>query len=161
MIEKIIDRISSYQFFNFFYPGIIFIAIMGYLLKKDFTELSIWHLLLFSYFVGMTLSRIGSLLIESPMIKWHILEKIEYFRLVNAEKNDPKVMLLLEICNTFRTLSATFFILTILMLMEGCLKLELNFSNKEIALCFFIAVLFLFSFIKQYQYVKSRTEFVS
>jgi len=158
MIEKIIDRISSYQFFNFFYPGAIFIGVMDYLLKKDLTELSIWYLLLCCYFLGMTFSRIGSLLIECPMIRWHIIEKIDYSKLVKAEKEDSKVMLLLEICNTFRTLSATFFVLTLLMLMEGCLNIELNFSNKEIALCFFIAVLFLLSFKKQYKYVKSRIE---
>lgn len=161
MIEKIIDRISSYQFFNFFYPGAIFIAIMDHLLKKDFAEYSIWHLLLFCYFLGMTFSRIGSLMIECPMTKWHIIEEINYPRLVKAEKKDSKVMLLQEICNTFRTLSATFFVLTILMLMEDCLGIGLEFTNKDIALCIFIAVLFLFSFKKQYKYVKSRIECIS
>lgn len=161
MIEKIIDRISSYQFFNFFYPGAIFIGVTDYLLEKDLTELYIGYLLLCCYFLGMTFSRIGSLMIECPMIKCNIIEKIEYCKLVKAEKKDSKVMLLLEICNTFRTLSATFFVLTILMLMEDCLNIGLNFSNKEIALCLFIAVLFLLSFKKQYKYVKSRIECIS
>lgn len=161
MIEKIIDKISSYQFFNFFYPGAIFIAIMGYLMKKDYTDFTIWHLLLSCYFLGMTFSRLGSLLIECPMVKCRFIEKIDYCKQIKAEKKDSKVMLLLEICNTFRTLSATFFVLTFLMLMENCLKIGLNFSNKEVAFCFFIAVLFLFSFKKQYMYVKNRVELIT
>lgn len=160
MLEKIIDRINSYQFFNFFYPGAIFIGVFDYLLTKDLKEFSIWYLLLFCYFIGMTFSRIGSLFIEEPMIKWHVIEEINYNRLVKAEEKDSKVMLLLEICNTFRTLSATFIILTLLMLLEDCLKLGLSFSNKEVGFCFLIAVLFLLSFRKQYNYVNKRVESV-
>ena len=129
-------------------------------MKDDFMEYSIWHLLLFSYFLGMTFSRIGSLLLEGIMIRWRMMEEINYPLLVKAELKDSKVMLLLEVCNTFRTLSAMFLVLTVLMLFEKCTKIGLAVSNLRIGGCFFLFVIFLLSFWKQYNYVRKRTEVV-
>ena len=133
---------------------------MDFLKEDDLLEYSIWYLLLFSYFLGMTFSRIGSLVLEGIMLEWKLMEEINYPLLVKAEQKDSKVMLLLEVCNTFRTLSAMFLVLTILMLSEKCTQIGLAVSNLKIGGCFFLFVIFLLSFRKQYNYVRKRTEVV-
>ena len=63
-MKEIIDKLSSYNIFNYLLPGVLFVAI-----AKNFTE---YNLILdndfigafFYYFIGMVISRFGSLIIE-------------------------------------------------------------------------------------------------
>lgn len=157
LFNSINERISSYQLFNFFYPGAIFLSILKYLHCDLIDSLSIWYFLLFSYFIGMTSSRIGSILIEDGLIKCRFIKKHNYEKQTQAEKVDSKVMLLLEICNTYRTLSAIFLILSILSVINCFFECNIWKSNYCWATIFFLLfILFLISFCKQYRYVEER-----
>lgn len=69
MIKELSEKISSYNLFNNLLPGILFVFII--------TELTDFDLILdnnfigafFYYFVGMIISRLGSLITE-PFLKW-------------------------------------------------------------------------------------------
>lgn len=159
LLKSINERISSYQLFNFLYPGAIFLGILKYLHCALVDSLSIWYFLLFSYFVGMTSSRIGSILIEDGLIKCGCIEKHDYKKQTQAEKADSKVMLLLEICNTYRTLSTMFLILSILSVINCYFECNIWKSNYCWTTIFFLLfILFLISFCKQYKYVEERIQ---
>lgn len=62
--RNVIEKISSYNLFNNFFPGIIF-----YYMVKEFTRFSLadgelLENLFIYYFVGMIISRIGSMFVE-------------------------------------------------------------------------------------------------
>lgn len=160
LLKSINERISSYQLFNFFYPGAIFLGILK-CLQCDFVDsLSIWYFLLFSYFVGMTSSRIGSIVIEDLFVYLKWIKKHDYKKQTEAEKKDPKVMLLLEICNTYRTLGAVFLVLTLIYLLNMLPCIEIFAKSSCLILLFMVSltVLFVFSFRKQYIYVEERIQ---
>ena len=159
LLKSINERISSYQLFNFFYPGAIFLSILKYL-QCDFVDsLSMWYFLLFSYFVEMTTSRIGSIVVEDLCVCFGCIKKHDYKKQTEAEKKDSKVMLLLEICNTYRTLSAMFAVLFVLSILNCLLGLNILKSDYCCGAIFFILfILFLVSFCKQYGYVEERIQ---
>ena len=178
LLKSINERISSYQLFNFFYPGAIFLGILK-CLQCDFVDsLSIWYFLLFSYFVGMTSSRIGSIVIEDLFVCLKWIKKHDYKKQTEAEKKDPKVMLLLEICNTYRTLGSVFLVLSLICLIlsikyliqvfcsfEDCSLFVDNLIKSPCPMFSFytlifilMTILFIFSFRKQYIYVEERIQ---
>ena len=68
IFEKIVDRISSYNLFNYALPGTIFVYTSKCLLNKNILVNSWIENFILCYFIGMILSRIGSLIIE-PLLK--------------------------------------------------------------------------------------------
>lgn len=78
LVKNIFEKLSSYQLFNFFYPGAIFILLIKYHGLDIMSEMSTGIFLLSSHFMGLTLSRIGSLIIEDSMIYSHFIEEFDY-----------------------------------------------------------------------------------
>ncbi len=159
LAKSIFEKLSSYQLFNFFYPGAIFIFLLRYSGIDVINVLSTGFFLLASHFVGLTLSRIGSLVIEDSMILFKFLCKFDYKKYAKAEKEDSKIQLLLEIANTYRTLSATFLMLTIFVLAIHFIPINTETSHCCLALIYFILfILFAVAFRKQYKYILERIE---
>ena len=86
-MEKVIEKISQYNLFNNLFPGTLFIIIINNMFNLDILEYNILIITVMSYFVGIVLSRIGSLIIE-PCIKIKCQSYKDY---LVAEKNDPMV----------------------------------------------------------------------
>lgn len=64
LTNNVIEKLSSYKIFNNLFPGIIFCAITGKITRIKIATGSAWENLFIYYFVGMILSRVGSILIE-------------------------------------------------------------------------------------------------
>ena len=159
LAKNIFEKLSSYQLFNFFYPGAIFIFLLKYSGFNFVDELPVGFLLLISHFLGLTFSRIGSLVIEDLMIKIELIHKLNYENYVKAEKVDSKVQLLLEITNMYRTLSAMFLVQTIVVLVIRFLHINNMSSHCCLALVYFLLfVLFALAFKKQYKYIEERVD---
>lgn len=67
-MESLIEKLSRYHILNNLIPGIIFICLLNILNIFVIDMDSITQLLFIGYFSGMTLSRIGSVIIE-PFLK--------------------------------------------------------------------------------------------
>lgn len=161
MFKELGEKISSYQLFNFFYPGAVFLFIIGYTHFTEMQKLPIGYFLLLSYFVGMILSRIGSLLIED-ILKWmNCIKKYNYDLLVQAELKDTKVNILLEVCNTYRTVASLFLVLFFYFLLSVWFKWEIRDIGILICIDFLCIFLFILSFIKQYNYVRKRVIYLN
>lgn len=65
--KNMVDKISSYNIFNNLFPGIIFCSIVERTTRFSVSTGEIWEKLFVYYFVGMIISRIGSILIEKAL----------------------------------------------------------------------------------------------
>ena len=67
-MEKIIEKMDSYNIFNYLLPGAIFDYMFEILFHMKLVQGNIVENLFVYYFLGMILSRIGSIIIE-PICK--------------------------------------------------------------------------------------------
>lgn len=156
-MESLLARISSYNLFNYFFPGIVFCFLL-----QQFTP---YHLLqenllvgaFVYYFVGMVVSRFGSLVVESLLRKTKFVVFADYAHFIDASSKDVKIDLLSEVNNTYRTLISAG---TLLLLAKLYSILEYNALFLEGLRVYLLAVLilavFLFSYRKQTSYIFKR-----
>ena len=158
-MKEVFEKISSYNIFNFLVPGILFVifskVFIGYnlFLQNDFMGAFLY------YFIGMIISRFGSLIIE-PFLKWSTFIKFaDYKRFVLASQKDEKIAVLSEVNNTYRTLLSLFILLLGLKAFRF-LKFRFAISDNctYFILIFLLLIMFLFSYRKQTNYITKRID---
>jgi hypothetical protein len=156
-MKDILDKISSYNLFNYLLPGILFIYISKYFTDFDFVQADTLIGAFFYYFIGMIVSRFGSLFIEPILKKVGFLKFADYKKYVSASKSDPKIELFSEINNTYRSLISVMVLLGILKLFNY-LKIVWSISNDTSILIAItlVLIMFLFSYRKQTNYITKR-----
>jgi hypothetical protein len=111
------------------------------------------------YFIGLVISRIGSLIIEPVLLKINLVKYSDYSDYLKASKEDQKIETLLEVNNTYRTIIAMFFSLA---LFKGFDVLAAKFSMLAsfgpYILGLFMMILFIWSFKKQSNYINKRVD---
>ncbi len=156
-MKEILSKISSYNLFNYLLPGVIFAIIASKTARYSFIQQDIVTGLFLYYFIGMVVSRFGSLVIEPLLKKLSFLQFANYKDFVVASKNDKKIELLSEVNNTYRTLCSLFTLLLLLKLYE---KIESYCSVLKDYNAFILTILllamFLLSYRKQTSYIAKR-----
>jgi hypothetical protein len=161
-MDKLLDKISSYNILNYLLPGILFSFFLDYFTNmKIMSQLkdNIFLSMFLFYFLGSVISRIGSLFIEPILEKFKFVQKSSYEDYIEAAKKDSKVEMLSEVNTMYRTFLSLSISLLICYLYEkisSCLNL-----NRETNFYIFIAIIFilyLFSYKKQTAYIKNRIE---
>jgi hypothetical protein len=156
-MKEVYDKLSSYNIFNYLFPGILFVVLskvfVGYnfILENNFLGAFLY------YFIGMVISRFGSIIIEPVLKKITFLKFEPYKNYVDACKKDTKIELLSEVNNTYRTLVS---MVLLLLLLKLYFFLDVKFRfTKDTAYLTFLALLllmFLFSYRKQTNYISKR-----
>lgn len=166
-ISKLLDKVSSYQLFNYLFPGIIFIEGIEYTTRIVYPSDNLVFRFFIYYIAGMILSRIGSLFIE-PIFKklcWVVYASYgNFLKALNGTedetiKPDLKLDVLVAENNTYRTLAATFFMMLIVYSFAQFEWFD-KFNNTSWSLYVYFAlliILFGLSFRKQTSFVRSRT----
>lgn len=159
-MKELIDKISSYNIFNYLLPGILFVVIAKYTLDYNFVQNDILLGSFLYYFIGLIISRFGSLVIERILIKIKFIQYSNYNDFIQAQKQDVKIDSLLEMNNMFRTLISMGVLLLILFLYK-LLSDKFTISNTASFIVFviFIVVLFLFSYKKQTEFIRKRVDY--
>jgi len=156
-MKELLSKLSSYNLFNYLFPGIIFAFLASEITRYSFIQEDIAVGAFLYYFIGLVVSRFGSLAIEPLLKRISFLKFANYKDFVVASKKDEKIELFSEVNNTYRTLCSLFSLLIILKLYE---KVELRFPFlKEwdaIILVVLLLVMFLFSYRKQTNYITKR-----
>ena len=156
-MNDLLSKLSSYNLFNYLLPGILFVVLAPAITHYSFLQRDIAIGVFVYYFIGMVVSRIGSIVME-PLLKWSsFLKFADYKDFVDASKKDPKIELLSEVNNTYRTLCSLFFLLIMLKLYEW---IESRFpvlrNWSALGLAGLLLVMFLFAYRKQTGYVTKR-----
>lgn len=152
-MEKIIDKISKYNIFNNLFPGVLFVIIINKIFNLNIFNYNIFIIIIISYFIGIVLSRIGSIIIEPVLFE----KKISYNDYIKAEKKDSKINELLQEKNMYRTLSALI-ICTIICEIFKIISKKIQFNNDILILVLLIILFFLFVIAskKQNKYIVDR-----
>lgn len=158
-MSDILDKLSSYNLFNYLLPGFVFSAIADALTSYKILQEDIIVGIFVYYFVGLIISRIGSLCVEPVLKKIGVVKFSSYVDYVEASKEDDLIEVLSEANNMYRTFCSLFFCLVILKIFQiisGAIPF-LETNAEEILVVFFL-VLFGFSYRKQTAYIKRRID---
>ena len=156
-MKELLDKLSSYNLFNYLLPGIIFAVLSEKLTSSSFIQQDIILGVFIYYFIGLVISRIGSLIIE-PFLKWtSFVHFAEYSEFLSASATDQKLDLLSEANNMYRTFCSLFLLILI---MKGYEEISMiyPFIDKWKSIILLIGLLFLFllSYRKQTKYITQR-----
>ena len=157
-MKDLLDKLSSYNIFNYLLPGTIFVGLGAQLTSYSLIQENILIGLFLYYFIGLIISRLGSLILEPLFEKF--VKFATYEDYVKASKLDPKIEIFSEQNNMYRSLcilSIALILLKIYDLIWGSQSLD----NVAIIFIFLIGllVLFLFSYKKQTEkYVVKRVK---
>lgn len=156
-MKTFIDKLSSYNLFNYLFPGIIFAVISEKITPYSFLQDDIVVGIFVYYFIGLIVSRFGSLVAEPILIKVKFLKFATYDDYVKVSQKDSKVELLSEVNNMYRTISSLFILLFILKLYS---LVEYNYPiiehSRFLILISILLIIFLFSYRKQTIYITNR-----
>jgi len=187
-MKELLDKLSSYNLFNYLLPGPIFVAasrpitshtfrdeniapdnLLNYLLpgailvatsrgitSHTFRDENIAIELFLVYFIGMVISRLGSLTIEPAMKKVKFIKFAPYKEFVRASLKDTRIDLLSEQNNTYRTLCAVFPALGILKLYDLAAEGWPRTARTLVLVGLFL--LFALAYRKQTEYVRKRID---
>lgn len=156
-MKDLLDKLSSYNIFNYLLPGIIFVVLSEKLTSFSFVQKDIVIGVFLYYFIGMIISRIGSLIIEPTLKKIKFISFAAYPQFVAASKIDDKIDILSETNNMYRTFCSVFIFLIVLKCYELILKKLPGFDRyNSLVLIIGLLVLFLFSYKKQTKYITKR-----
>lgn len=156
-MEKILEKLSSYNIFNYLFPGVVFCVIADRYFSVPLLQGSIINGLFLYYFVGLVISRFGSLVLEPILKKLGVVKFSDYSDFVEATKKDPKLELLSESNNMYRTVLSALVILCALIIGD---RLVQEYPSLVVflkyALLPALVVLFGFSYRKQTEYIAKR-----
>jgi len=156
-MEEILDKISSYNIFNYLLPGIVFSYILREITTINIIQDDIIIGLFIYYFVGLIVSRIGSTAIEPIFKKIRLLKFADYKDFINASKVDSKINLFSEINNTYRTItSVAFSLLFVKFVLYLFSVLSLSIQLQKIIGVIALFILFAGAYRKQTNYITKR-----
>lgn len=156
-MKELLDKLSSYNIFNNLLPGVLFAMFVDALTSMKVLQKEIIVGVFVYYFFGLVVSRVGSLFVEPLFQKLNLVSFAPYEDFVRAVKADPKIELLSEVNNTFRTLCSLMVCVGVVALYDMASS---NWPQLESAapliLIVGLFVLFLLSYRKQSAYITKR-----
>lgn len=113
-MNELLKVIEEYKIFNYLVPGVITTYLLG---DGSFFE-KIQNINLFAaffiyYFVGFTISRLGSLIIGPVLKRSGVVKFEDYTKFLVAARRDNKIELLSQENNSYRTYIAVFAVVLI------------------------------------------------
>lgn len=161
MIENLIEKISYYNLFNYLFPGSIYVIAVNHFTRLTLPTKDLWESFFLFYFIGLIISRIGSIL-----VKPYLIEKLprypqekEYSDFIEATKQDPKIEKLSSERNVYRTLIALGIMILVTIAFDPIVK-WLNLSDIVVFILLVIGLMILFisAYIKQTKFIIKRIE---
>lgn len=156
-MEKLLEKLTSYNLFNYLLPGIIFSVLLEKTTNYSIIQENIVVEAFLAYFVGLLISRISSLIIEPILKKVKFVKIADYKDFVLASENDNKIELLSESNNMYRVFISLFVVLIIVNIYEQLLQQMLGEYTNFVVIVLLL-LLFLFSYRKQTNYITQRVE---
>lgn len=169
-----LEKISSYNIFNNFFPGIVFCYMVKFFTNNKIDTGSVWENLFIYYFWGLIISRIGSVVIEGILLKIKInnkdskqkqnyINRASYKEYSRASAKYSFIKILNETNNTYRTMISVFACVLIIKIYEllsiHCAKIFGDIGMAlEILFLVVGIVLFIMSYKKQTDYIRKRVQ---
>lgn len=156
-MKDLLDKLSSYNVFNYLLPGVLFAYALDNVSTYSLTSLNILIGVFIYYFLGLVISRIGSLILDPILKKIGFIKFVSYADFVAGTKNDSKIEVLSEMNNMYRTLCAMVLLIVLVKLYDHLtIAFPILIEFTTYIATFALLVLFLFSYRKQTEYIKKR-----
>lgn len=157
-MKEFFDKISSYNIFNYLLPGILFVIIAKKITAYNFfVPGDILIGAFFYYFLGMVISRVGSILIEPILKKLSFIKFSDYKEFIAASKKDEKIEVLSEANNTYRSIISMIVLLLGLKLYSFFqVKYAISQTKSLDVMLVLLLIMFLFAYRKQTNYITKR-----
>jgi len=111
-MNDLIKFVDEYKIFNYLVPGVVVTCLVGdgsFLRKVE--NLNIFIEFFVFYFVGLIISRMGSLLVENLLKRSKLVKFADYSDYIEASKKDEVIGKLSQENNTYRTYIAAFLVI--------------------------------------------------
>ena len=156
-MNELLDKLSSYNIFNYLLPGVVFAVLAGGITNRPLVQHDLVTGAFLYYFLGMVVSRFGSLVIEPILKGLKFVKFADYKDFVVVSQKDAKLDVLSEVNNTYRTLASLF---SLLLLLKLYVKLDAKFPGLKpwdaTILVVLVLIMFLASYRKQTSYITKR-----
>ena len=159
MVNELVKKISSYNIFNYLFPGTTFAYLVDQFTEHKLIQEDLVVALFLYYFIGLVISRIGSLIIE-PILKWSgFAPHSKYEDYVAASKQDEVIAVLSEQNNMYRTIIAMTIAIGAVVCYDVIISVCPEIAKYEAYLLLIsLGLLFLFSYRKQTAYITKRVK---
>lgn len=156
-MSDFLKSISSYNLFNNLLPGVVSSVLISKLFLIPFIQADIVVGIFFYYFVGLIVSRFGSIVVEPILKKIGFLSFAPYPDYIVASKEDIKIEVLSETNNMYRTMLSMMLLIALIGI-YSFLKSQFEFLEKYSTHTMIgsLILLFFWSYQKQTQFIKSR-----
>jgi len=156
-MNDLLNKLSSYNLFNYLLPGVLYVVFISKLTDINLIQKDLLIGGFLYYFIGLIISRIGSILLEPLLKSISFVKFSKYKDFVKASQNDSKIEILSETNNMYRTLISLFISigLTVLYYFLATQYPILEEWSIHI-LILLIFIMFLFSYQKQTKYITNR-----
>ena len=158
-MADLLKQLSSYNLFNYLLPGVIFAAIADQYLNILLLQDDIIVSFFLYYFLGLVISRVGSLVLEPVLKAWNFLNFAHYPDFVKASQKDDVIDVLSETNNMYRTIFSTLLCLGLIfvyqLLSASCSWLK---QVQPFVLFLVLLIIFAFSWRKQTAYISKRVK---
>lgn len=159
-MTDLISKITSYNIFNNLVPGVVFsysLSVLGIAVIK--TDNLATDLLLF-YFIGVVVSRFGSIFVEPIFRVVKLVKHSNYDDYINASNSDQKLEILLESNNQYRTYIGLIALVLIAELSKRLvLTYQINDAILKIAVPAVCLVILSIAYKKQSSYIEKRVTY--
>ena len=156
-MDKFLAQLSSYNILNNLLPGSIFCFVLKFLFNIHLMASDLIEDLFLYYFCGIVISRVGSILVEPILKKIRFIKFIDYKTFLNASKIDPKIEVLSETNNMYRTFIALFVLVAIVGVYNYFSDIYIQLKEYlPVAIIAFLLILFTISYKKQVSYITKR-----
>lgn len=157
-MEDIANKISEYDILNTLLPGVIFNRFLELILDLSLSGQEIICNFFVYYFIGLVISRIGSLAIDEVFAKLNIVKKANYESFIKSEKKDKKIKLLLARANSYRTFVALFLVLLVTEIAYSII-IKKSINTFSYIVTIIMIIVFTLSYIKQTNYIVNRVSY--
>ncbi|HZW25907.1 MAG TPA: hypothetical protein VFF26_10525 [Gallionella sp.] len=156
-MKDILDKIGTYNIFNYLLPGVLFAVLVTQQTKYNLLQQDVLAGAFVYYFIGSVVSRIGSLVVEPLFKRLRFVSFVPYSDFVSASKADPKIEILSEANNMYRTICALFVCVAITYGYESAAERFPHLNDAlPVVLVVGLLVLYSFSYKKQTVYINKR-----
>jgi hypothetical protein len=159
-MSDFLNKLSSYNLFNNLLPGILFVVLLNHFTQYRILQDNLLLSVFYYYFIGLTISRISSITIEPFLKKVKFIAFRDYHLFVNANKKDSKLDVLVETNNKFRVILTMILLVIFSKVFHSLNNNFLKFSEntQQYFLLIFIAIIYLFAYRKQTNYITKRVD---
>ena len=156
-MESLIQKITSYNIFNYLLPGVLFVFYIEEVTTYSISGSNLFVMFFVYYFLGLVISRIGSIFLDKILVKIRLIKFSSYEKFISACNNNPRLDFLSEQNNVYRSMSALFLIILVIEIFKSFnISLNLTSSNTFLVSSLFLFLLFILSYRKQTSYINKN-----